>query len=384
MMRASGKFSRVLWWSAVAGGAVVACASNEGGIVLESGGTGGLAAGGKLSASGGSAPASGGSSTAPAAGNGGSAGELFGGQTGSEPGEAGSSAGGAPAEAGSSGEGGTFADAGAGPGSAELCVFHTDAPEPSGEPEPEPEPDPSGGAGGAAPQYDVSLKVSPFVGPYLADHEGKALYIYGADFAGDCATPPQSNCVEDCVMSWPLFDAGPRDLQEGLDDALFGRIEREDGQFQTTFYGWPLYYYRSDTEEAPLNGQGRGRTWFVAETVLPNVMILRAPESAGGNRYLGDDRGRALYVFAEDDVGSATRAPVSHCSGDCLDDFGVFTRAAVLPVSLLEPSDLTVFFREDGRSQIAFRGQPLYTSAADTKSGETNGTATEGWSLITL
>jgi predicted lipoprotein with Yx(FWY)xxD motif len=65
-----------------------------------------------------------------------------------------------------------------------------------------------------------------------------------------------------------------------------------------------------------------------------------------------------------------------------LDAFAVFTRPAVLPVSSLEPSDLTVFVRADGSSQIAYRGQPLYTAAADTRSGEMNGIETDGWSLI--
>jgi predicted lipoprotein with Yx(FWY)xxD motif len=113
-------------------------------------------------------------------------------------------------------------------------------------------------------------------------------------------------------------------------------------------------------------------------------MIMRAPESAGGMRYLGDERGRTLYVSADDEPGTASTTPVSHCSGDCLDDFGVFSRSAVLPVSSLEPSELTVFIREDGRPQIAFRGQPLYTSAADAKSGDMNGAEVEGWSLVTL
>jgi predicted lipoprotein with Yx(FWY)xxD motif len=360
---------------------MVACSSNkDGGIVLPEDETGGRASGGTSEGSGGSPTASGGTDN-PGMDAGGSGGEP----PAVDPGGAGSSAGGAASDGGTTGGGaGGTLDNGAGAGAlpGELCVFHTEAPEPSGEPEPEPEA--SAGAGGAAPQYDVSLKVSPFVGPYLADREGKSLYIYGADFPGDCETPPVSNCFDDCLMAWPLFDAGPRDLQEGLDDDVFGQIEREDGAFQSTFYGWPLYYFRDDLAAGQLNGQGRGRIWFAAETVLPNVMILRAPEDAGGIRYLGDERGRSLYVFADDVPGTAASPPVSHCSGDCLEDFAVFTRPAVLPVSSLEPADLSVFFREDGAPQIAYRGQPLYTSAADTRSGEMNGTATDGWSLIIL
>lgn len=359
-----------------------ACSSSEDrGIVLDQSGSGGTASGGDANTGG--SLSKGGTANSGGGGRGGSAGRS---EAGAEPGGAGSFAGGA-ANAGSSGEGGTL-DGAAGAVSAELCIFHTDAPDPSELPEPEPEPEAAGGssgaagAGGAGPEYDISLKVSPFVGPFLADNNGKSLYIYGADFPGDCETDPVSNCVDDCLMAWPLFDAGPRELDPGLDDAPFGRIQRDDGEFQTTFYGWPLYYYRSDLEPGQLNGQGRGKIWFAAETVLPNVMIMRAPEALGGMRYLGDERGRTLYVFEEDEAGSSANPPVSHCTDGCLDDFAIFTRAAVLPVSSLEPADLTVFFREDGRSQIAYRGQPLYVSAADTKSGEMNGLETDGWSLI--
>lgn len=382
MIRASSGVSRVLWLGAVITCVIAACSSSDDqGIVLPGDETGGTASGGTNEGSGGSSTAGGGMNNSGTEAGAGSGGE----QSAGAPGGAGSSAGGAPTDGGTTGggEGGTLDNAGGtGALTGELCVFHTAAPEPSGEPEPEPEA--SAGAGGAAPQYDVSLKVSPFVGPYLADREGKSLYIYGADFPGDCETPPVSTCFDDCLLAWPLFDAGPRDLQEGLEDEVFGRIEREDGAFQTTFYGWPLYYYRDDLAAGQLNGQGRGRIWFAAETVLPNVMILRAPEAAGGIRYLGDERGRSLYVFADDEPGSASSPPVSHCADDCLDDFAVFTRPAVLPVSSLEPADLSVFFREDGRPQIAFRGQPLYTAAADTRSGEMNGTEIDGWSLIIL
>jgi predicted lipoprotein with Yx(FWY)xxD motif len=375
--------------------AFAACSSNEGGLEVPDGGTGGKPASG-----GGTKATSGGNGTGASSGKPqvGGAGPTDGGAAGAGN-DAGANPGGASNAGGETavdaGAGGAPSEGGTNSGPVEACVFHTTAPDPSEVPPPPPSGGGAGGAGGSAavgdagsggapPEYDVSLQLSPFVGPYLGDRGGKALYIYGADMPGDCNTPPISTCFDDCLVSWPVFDAGVRDLAPELDDAAFGRIEREDGGFQTTYLGWPLYYFKSDTGPGMLTGQGRGRIWFAAETVLPNVMIMRAPEAAGGMRYLGDDRGRTLYVFADDVAGTSTSAPVSRCTDSCLEDFPPFARPAVLPVSSLEPADLTVFVREDGSSQIAYRGLPLYTSVADTKSGDLNGAEIDGWSMITL
>ena len=134
------------------------------------------------------------------------------------------------------------------------CTFHTDA---VGDP----------GAGGAPPAANVVVQTNAFVGSYLTDAAGRTLYTYGVDLPGDCKTPPQSLCVADCLVSWPLFDAGARVLGAGLDDAAFGTIERGDGVWQTTYHGWPLYYYKTDLTLGQLTGQGKGKTWHVAEVV---------------------------------------------------------------------------------------------------------------------
>jgi predicted lipoprotein with Yx(FWY)xxD motif len=44
----------------------------------------------------------------------------------------------------------------------------------------------------------------------------------------------------------------------------FGAITREDGKRQTTYKGWPLYYYAGDKAPGDVLGQGLGNVWFVA------------------------------------------------------------------------------------------------------------------------
>jgi predicted lipoprotein with Yx(FWY)xxD motif len=316
-----------------------------------------------VAAAGGSPTNEGGTGNDTGDDHGGHAGEDDGGGSGGTGGD-GDGAGGVP-DSGIGGDGGG-ADAGGAPGVEPRCVFHTDAPVDTGE----------GGAGGAAAELPaITVEVSPFIGPYLADSTGRTLYGYGADYVGDCETPPVSNCLNDCLLSWPVFDAPVRTLGAGLDETAFGQITRSDGLTQTTYYGWPLYYYKTDTAKGMINGQGKGKIWFAAETVLPNVNIMRASAANGGVKYLGDDRGRTLYTFAGDTPGNGQNPPVIGCTGSCLLAFRPFEQTQLLPVSYLEPADLRLFVGPGGRSQVAYRGQPLYTAVADTASGQLNGLA---------
>jgi predicted lipoprotein with Yx(FWY)xxD motif len=233
-----------------------------------------------------------------------------------------------------------------------------------------------GGSGGAANPATVTLQVNAFVGNYLADANGRTLYTYGADLPGDCHTPPQSTCTADCTLTWPPFDAGSRVLAAGLSDAAFGSIERADGTHQTTYMGWPLYYYKSDAALGQVGGQGKGKTWHVAKLNPPAVTIMKA----GSVKYLGDAAGHTIYVSAADQAGTADKDPVSACAGDCLKVFEPFDPKAFSVVTSLDTQDFIVFVRKGkGGLQLAYKGLPLYRAATDLKSGDMNGAAVTGF-----
>jgi predicted lipoprotein with Yx(FWY)xxD motif len=98
-------------------------------------------------------------------------------------------------------------------------------------------------------------------------------------------------------------------------------------------------------------------------------------------RYISDGNGRTLYVFAQDTVGAAGSDPVSACVGDCLTQYPPFQRNRINAVSSLDPNDLILFVRADtGRQQVAYKGAPLYLSAADMRSGDQKGVAM-GWTV---
>lgn len=284
--------------------------------------------------------------------------------------------GGAPVDVGEggqvSGEGG---EAGAAPTPVAMsCTFHTDAVPQEGTAGTG-NTGGTGGTGGGGPAGTVVVQTNAFVGSYLTDAAGRTLYTYGADLPGDCHTAPTSSCTADCLVSWPVFDAGPRVLGPGLDDAAFGSIDRGDGVWQTTYYGWPLYYYKSDLALGQLTGQGKGKTWHVAELTLPSVVIMKA----GTAKYLADGAGHTLYVSAADQAGTAASDPVSACDQACMGTFTPFREKRLSVVTSLEEGDFSVFLRTHGGLQIAYKGLPLYRATTDMKSGDTTGLASPGF-----
>ena len=250
------------------------------------------------------------------------------------------------------------------------CIYHTPpvAPPEGG----------AGGEGGAGPAPTITVQKNGFAGTYLADGNGRALYIYGADAPGDCNYPPLTNCFNDCLVAWPAFKGAPRVLAAGLDDAMFGTVTRDDGFVQATYRGWPLYYYKSDAAPGDVKGQAVGRIWQLAQVVLPNIEVMRS----GSTRFLGDGEGHALYASTADTVGSPSAQPVSACTGACLDSYPMFAPSYASPVTYLVAADFSYFVRSDGRVQLAYKGAPLYRSTADARSGTMNGVAS-GWTLVT-
>jgi predicted lipoprotein with Yx(FWY)xxD motif len=233
------------------------------------------------------------------------------------------------------------------------------------------------GQGGESSSPTITKATSRLLGDYLADGSGRSLYVFGADLAGSCEALPVSDCAGDCLLSWPIFHAEQRILAPGIDEAAFGSFIRADGLPQTTYYGWPLYYYANDAKPGDITGHGSG-VWGLAELILPNVIVRRF----GMDRLLADGAGRTLYAFAEDTLGTPTSLPQSSCVGDCLEKHPPFSPRYVGGISTLEPRDLTSFIRSDGTSQVAYKGAPLYYSLLDDRPGAVNGAEDDGFTIV--
>lgn len=96
--------------------------------------------------------------------------------------------------------------------------------------------------------------------PYLVDQEGRTLYL----FTNDIQNSGASACMEDCLAAWPaLIVTTTPAAGEGVDSTMLGTITRDDGTMQTTYNGWPLYYYAEDLAHGDIRGQGINDVWYL-------------------------------------------------------------------------------------------------------------------------
>ena len=205
---------------------------------------------------------------------------------------------------------------------------------------------------------------------YLTDAKGMTLYYYTLDTNG------QSACFGQCVERWPLFYAPTITASAPLDAADFATITRTDGIKQSTYKGWPLYYWFQDKNPGELKGEGVGKVWYIMETPHYSVMVGTNKAAVGGN-YLVDGDGKSLYYFAKDSVGQ------SACTGDCLNNWPVFAPGSLVVPSALSPADFSTITRQDGAKQLAFKGYPLYYFARDKARGDVAGQgAGNNWYVV--
>jgi len=206
---------------------------------------------------------------------------------------------------------------------------------------------------------DTIGTTSSTLGTILVDVQGKTLYY----FANDIPASGTSSCNGQCAVVWPIFSVDTITVSPPLVASEFSSITRTDGKKQTTYRGWPLYYYQGDTNRGDVNGENVLKVWFV---VKPDetVMILH---QANLGSFLTDKTGKTLYVFTKDTTGAST------CTGACLAKWPAFSADPVSAPSVLKPSDFSSVSRADGVKQTAFMGRPLYYFADDTKPGDVKG-----------
>ncbi len=208
------------------------------------------------------------------------------------------------------------------------------------------------------PADTIGTASSP-LGTILVDSQGKTLYY----FANDISSSGTSACTGQCAVVWPVFSADTIRVSSPLDPADFASITRADGTKQTTYYGWPLYYYQADTKPGDVNGENVLKIWFV---IKPDESVLIAHRTDLG-LYLTDGSGKTLYYFAKDTTGQST------CTGACLAKWPAFSADPVTSPSVLKPADFSSLSRTDGVKQTAYMGRPLYYFTDDAKPGDVKG-----------
>jgi len=225
---------------------------------------------------------------------------------------------------------------------------------------------------------NVQLKQNTQLGSILTDVNGKTLYFFSNDANG------QSACSGGCITAWPVFYIDAPNLPAGLASGDFGTITRADGKPQTTYKGWPLYYYAKDSAAGDVKGEAVGGRWFTAK---PDYTVMLAYTQLIGNDtkhytskyvegdevtpYLTDAYGHTLYAFSNDrfNANKYTKSDFSNNATWPIDSLG----AVQTVPSLFNSADfnkINVF----GKIQITYRGWPLYYFGPDSlKRGNTKG-----------
>ena len=196
--------------------------------------------------------------------------------------------------------------------------------------------------------------------------QGYTLYQFLDD------APNTSTCNGGCAAVWPpvLAGDGVVTLDSGVPGTV-GTMTREDGSTQVTYNDIPLYYYSPDLRPNDTKGQGVGDVWFVInpeETVAADADVI-ATENDELGTILTDRDGNTLYLFTVDGEN------VSTCNAGC---DTVWPPLTVEPGTTPTagpglPGSLSTFMREDGQTQVAYNGIPLYFYAEDDQPGDTNG-----------
>ncbi|MDB5054242.1 MAG: blue (type 1) copper domain protein [Bacilli bacterium] len=118
---------------------------------------------------------------------------------------------------------------------------------------------------GALQYTALNLQQSAALGNYLADSNGMTLYLFTKD------TADVNSCTDKCLAAWPIYYAENLIVPAGLNAEDFSSFKRTDGKEQSTYKGWPLYYYVKDTKAGDTTGQNVGKVWFVLDPAKVTV-----------------------------------------------------------------------------------------------------------------
>lgn len=93
--------------------------------------------------------------------------------------------------------------------------------------------------------YTIMIANNSYLGTYLADSRGMTLYHLTSDQGKNMSTCTTAACKE----SWPLFYNATIRVPPNLNSNDFGSITT-NGNKQTTYKGWPLYYFIEDKKHS--------------------------------------------------------------------------------------------------------------------------------------
>jgi len=247
----------------------------------------------------------------------------------------------------------------------------------------------------AAPT-SINITQNTTLGNLITDSKGRTLYMFTKDTDMTNHFCPSGVCT---AVKWPIFYTDVVTVNStSLSATDFGVITLTNGAKQTTYKGWPLYYFAPAGDgvieaAGSTGGDNFGNGfWFAAKSY--SLMVANAQLVGGdGNHYVAesilgdgatfyfvDGNGRTLYRFNNDthNTNIFSNGTAAH---DAIWPIFYSTLADLnLPSSISKAdfAEITVF----GNKQLTYKGSPLYYfggnatapgDAADAVRGRTRG-----------
>ncbi|WP_025146395.1 hypothetical protein [Pedobacter jeongneungensis] len=226
----------------------------------------------------------------------------------------------------------------------------------------------------------IQLASDTKFGSVLTDKDGKTLYFFSSDAAG---TP---TCTGGCETTWPLYYSADASTDLNLNKAEVGEVTRADGRKQSTYRGYPLYYFAGDAAKGDIKGDGVGGIWFVAKPdyslMLANTQLMGKVSGTSTNFtntyavgdgktiYLTDNKGRTLYAFAPDKNGVNTYTKSATQEGI----WPVYESEILNVPSAVTKTDIGVItVATISKKQLTYKGWPLYYYVPDVNRGDNQG-----------
>lgn len=222
----------------------------------------------------------------------------------------------------------------------------------------------------------VKIADNSTFGKILTDSKGMSLYFFSKD------TKETSLCLDGCLDNWPVFYQETITVDAGLNVSDFATITRTDGSKQTTYKGWPLYYFANDNNAGETNGDKVNNVWFIAKPDY-SLMYVNAQlighdgknyksdytEGVGNTFYITDIDGRTLYTFSNDthDNNNFTAADFSNNGVWPIVEISLDKIPSILNAADFGSIDVY------GKTQLTYKGWPLYYFGQDATRGDNKG-----------
>jgi predicted lipoprotein with Yx(FWY)xxD motif len=234
-----------------------------------------------------------------------------------------------------------------------------------------------------APAYSIKVTANGTWGNILTDSEGRTLYYFANDFNGT------RSCTSGCLAIWPVFHHNEQlTIDPALNPEDFSTI-LHDGVVQTSYKGWPLYYFVKDGKQenaGETGGQDIGGVWFVAKAdyavMYSNTQLIGIDGNnyksdftigVGLTKYFSDDKGRTIYLREGDKNGINRFTNATYSNDAAWPLFYMDIEKASFSETLLKNDFAVITVGPENRKQLTYKGWPLYYYGGDTQRGQNKG-----------